>query len=219
MKRIASILLGLAAPLAYGQKSSINPPQKTLEATICKILDNPSAYNNTFVKIRGHVKASSEYSLLVDDRCVTAAIWLAFADSSATPQLTATVNGTGSSGLDSKGRQVLPTPVHLIKDSNYEKLIHYLAISAKGEACADAPPSSLLPDCTSYSVTATFTGRIDGVSKRTREVHRKRSSRDQIDRMGFGHMGIFDAQIVVHSVENVVAVDESEIRKPESKPQ
>jgi hypothetical protein len=219
MKRVhASILLGFAAPLAYGQKATINPSQKTPEATVCEILDHPSAYNNRVVKVRGYVSASSEYSLLVDERCDTNPIWLAFAGGSAAPQLVATVNGTGTAGgRDSKGRQIPPMPVHLIRDANYAELTHYLAISAKGEACADGPPPSLPPDCTTYRVTATFTGRVDGVSKQIHEAHRKRST-DQIDGKGFGHMGMFDAQIVVQSVENVVAVDESEIRKSASKP-
>ena len=110
-------------------------------------------------------------------------------------------------------------PVHLIRDANYRELMHYLAISAKGEACADGPPPPLPPDCTTYRVIATFTGRVDGVSEQVHEAHRKRSSGDQIDGKGFGHMDRFDAQIVVQSVENVIAVDESEIRKSASKPQ
>jgi hypothetical protein len=222
MKRIhASILLalGLATPLAYGQKATNNPPQKPLEATVCKILDDPSAYNNRLVKVRGYVNASSEYSLLVEERCDTNPIWFAFADGSVAPQLVATVNGTGTAGGNSKGRQIPPMPLHLIRDANYTALMHYLAISAKGEACADGPPPPLPPDCTTYRVSATFTGRVDGVSKQVHEAHRKRSSGDQIDGRGFGHMGMFDAQIVVQSVENVIAVDESEVRKSPSKPQ
>jgi hypothetical protein len=222
MKRIhASILLalGLATPLAYGQKATNNPPQKPLEATVCKILDDPSAYNNRLVKVRGYVNASSEYSLLAEERCDTNPIWFAFADGSVAPQLVATVNGTGTAGVDSKGRQIPPMSSHLIRDANYTALMHYLAISAKGEACADGPPPPLPPDCTTYRVSATFTGRVDGVSKQVHEAHRKRSSGDQIDGRGFGHMGMFDAQIVVQSVENVIAVDESEVRKSPSKPQ
>jgi hypothetical protein len=96
--------------------------------------------------------------------------------------------------------------------------MRYLAMSAKGEACADGPPLALPPDCTTYRVTATFTGRVGGVSKRIHEAHRKRSRGDQIDGNGFGHMGMFDAQIVVQSVENVIAVDESELRKMNPQP-
>jgi hypothetical protein len=39
---------------------------------------------------------------------------------------------------------------------------------------------------------------------------------DQIDGKGFGHMGMFDAQIVVQSVENVIAVAEFDV--PDSSP-
>jgi hypothetical protein len=223
MKRIhTSILLALslAAPLAYGQKATNNPLQKPVETTVCKILGDPSAYNNRLVKVRGYVSASSERSLLVDERCDTNLMWLAFADGSVAPQLVATASGTGTAGgRDSKGRRTPLIPVHLSRDANYTELMHYLAISAKGEACADGPPPTPPPDCATYRVTATFTGRVDGVSKQIQEAHRKRSSGDQIDGKGFGHMGMFDAQIVVQSVENVIAVDESEIRKSASKPQ
>jgi hypothetical protein len=156
----------------------------------------------------------------VDERCETNQIWLAFADGSAPPQLEAFVNGNGTAGgRDSKGRRIPPISMHLIRDANYSELMHYLTISAKGEACADGPPPALPPDCITYRVTATFTGRIDGVSKQIHEAHLKRSRGDQIDGKGFGHMGMFDAQIVIQSVENAIAVEESEIRKSASKPQ
>jgi hypothetical protein len=191
-----------------------------VETTVCKVLGNPSAYNNRLVKVRGWVSASSEYSLLVDERCDTEPMWLAFADGSAPPQLEAIVNGTGTAGgKNSKERQIPPISVHLVKDANYTQLMHYLALSAKGKACADEPPLAVPPDCTTYRVAATFTGRVDGVSNQVYEVHRKRSSADQIDGKGFGHMGMFDAQIVVGSVENVGAVPEFEILESASKPQ
>jgi hypothetical protein len=68
------------------------------------------------------------------------------------------------------------------------------------------PPPDL-PDCTTYKVAATFIGRIDGVSKAIHAAHLKRSSQDTPDGKGFGHMALFDAQIVVQSVAKVVAVE------------
>ena len=68
--------------------------------------------------------------------------------------------------------------MRLVKDSNLEELEPYWTISAKGEACADGPPPSFPPDCTTYRVTATFVGRIDGVSK---EVHAAQHSGDHPD--------------------------------------
>ena len=213
------LVLGFAIPLAYGQKNTKKLRPGPLEATICKILGDPSAYNNRLVKVRGWVSASSEYSLLVDEDCDTDPLWLAFADGSAPLQLEAIVKGTGTAGgRDSKEQQIAPIHVHLIRDANYMQLMHYLALSAKGKACADEPPPAFPPDCTTYRVAATFTGRVDGVSNQVREAHRKRSSADQIEGKGFGHMGMFDAQIVGQSVENVGAVAEFEIPASASKP-
>ena len=213
------LILGFAVPLAYGQKNTKKLQQGPVETTVCKVLGNPSAYNNRLVKVRGWVSASSEYSLLVDERCDADPMWLAFADGCAPSQLEAFVNGTGTAGgKNSKGRQIPPIPVHLIQDANYMQLMHYLALSAKGKACADEA-LAFPPDCTTYRVAVTFTGRVDGVSNQIHETHRKRSSADQIDGKGFGHMGMFDAQLVVQSVENVGAVAEFEIPESASKPQ
>ena len=213
------LVLGFAVPLAHGQKNTKKFVPGPLETTVCKILGDPSAYNNRLVRVRGWVSASSEYSLLVGEGCDTDPMWLAFADSSASPQLEAIVNGTATAGgRDAKGRQIPPIPVHLIRDANYMQLMHYLGLSAKGKACADEPTAAFPPDCTTYRVAATFTGRVDGVSNQVHEAHRRRSSADQIDGKGFGHMGMFDAQIVVQSVENVGAVAEFEIPASASKP-
>ena len=211
------LILGIAVSLANGQKNAKKPPQGPLETTVCKVLGDPSAYNNKLVKVRGYASGSSEYSLLVDEQCDTNPMWLAFADGSAPPQLEAIVNGTGTvGGRDSKGRKIPPIPVHLIRDASYTQLMRYLALSAKGKACADGPPPAFPPDCTTYRVAAAFTGRVDGVSKQIHEAHLKRSAGDQIDGKGFRHMGMFDAQIVVQSVENVIAVAEFDV--PDSSP-
>ena len=213
------LILGFAVPLGYGQKNTKKFQPGPVETTVCKVLGDPSAYNNRLVKVRGWVSEGSEYSLLVDESCDTDPMWLAFADASALPQLEASVNGTGTAGgRDSKGRQIPPIPVHLVRDANYMQLMHYLAISAKGKACAGGPPLAFPPNCITYCVAATFTGRVDGVSNQVHEAQRKRSSADRIDGKGFGHMGMFDAQIVVQSVENVGAVAEFEIPESRSTP-
>jgi hypothetical protein len=53
----------------------------------------------------------------------------------------------------------------------------------------------------SYRVTATFVGRLDGVSPEIHDFHKKRSEHDRADFLGFGQMGLFDAQLVMQSVE------------------
>lgn len=217
---ILVVLLILTVPLACGQEVANKRLQTPIETSVCKIVNDPSAYNNKLVKVRGYVRAGFEYSVLLDERCPDNEIWFAFADRSVPPGLIAMVRGNGTpGGRDARGHLTPPLPVRLIRDSNFEELQHYWAISARGEACAEGPPPELPPDCTIYRVTAIFIGRVDGVSKEVHAAHVKRSSRDPVDGKGFGHMGMFDAQIVVQSVEKVVAEDESEIRKPPSKSQ
>jgi hypothetical protein len=203
-----AILLLLASSTAPAFGQTKHPPAP-VETTVCKISDDPSAYNNRLVRVRGYIQASSEYSLFVDEHCVGNEIWLAFADGSAPPQVEAvTKRKRTAGGQESKRQQSPPIQVHLVKDASYTELMNYLAISAKGEACADGPRPALPPDCTSYHVSALFTGRVDGVSKQVHLDHFKHSSRNQIDGTGFGHMGMFDAQIVVQSAENVVRLSD-----------
>jgi hypothetical protein len=202
---LAVTLLVLVQPTEAGQHPAIRKQQKPIETTVCKILQDPSAYNNKLVRVRGEVNVGAEYSLLVQPDC-SQAIWLALHGDSS-PGLIATVKGQGTAGsTDSSGRRIAPLPVRLVRDSNYREFMHYMEISAKGETCLDEPPPTSIPDCTTYQLTATFTGRIDAVSKKVHEAHLKRTSQDPPDFKGFGHMGLLDAQLVVQSVEHVSAV-------------
>ncbi len=67
---------------------------------------------------------------------------------------------------------------------------------------ADARSEKLNPDkFVFHQVTATFVGRIDGVTPEIHAAHLKRSPMDRADFLGFGQMGLFDAQLVVQSVK------------------
>jgi hypothetical protein len=223
MRLIWPVLLFLPASILRspsGQETPTKRARPLVETTVCEILKEPSAYNNRLVRLRGYVRASFEYSILLDAACPGNGIWFTFADGSVPPGLVAMVTGKGTpGGADSNGRVTPPIPVRLVKDSNFEELQHYLALSAKGERCAEEPISNSLPACTTYRVTATFTGRLDGVSKEVHAAHLKRTPQSNFDGKGFGHMGLFDAQIVVQSIENVLAEDESLIRESKQKQQ
>jgi hypothetical protein len=198
---------GLALPTSCQGNAPRNHQHRIIETTVCKILDNPSAYNNKLVKVRGIVSVSSEYSTLDDPRCAEGlGIWFAFAGGSGLPGLEMIVNGKGTPrGKDLKGVRIPPIPVHLIRDAGYLQLIRYLQLSAKGASCLDEPAFPDVPDCTTYRVAAVFTGRIDSVSKAAHAAHLRQSHRAPLDFKGFGHMGLFDAQLVVQSVEDVEA--------------
>src|ERR1700722_13810219 len=181
---------------------------KVIETSVCEILKKPHRYNGRLVKLRGRVRVSSEYSTMTGERMCSDAIWFSLGIGVAPPGLIATVQGPGSLGTNSEKGKTLQ--IQLIEDSNYEQLLKYLELSAKGEACLDSPRGDSIPDCRTYRITATITGRIDSVSKAVHEAHLKRSPFKSPDGKGFGHMGLLDAQIVVQSVEHVVVVDSSE---------
>jgi hypothetical protein len=98
LRLIALLLSILMVPLAYGQEATNKPAQTPTETTVCKIVDDPSAYNNKLVRVRGYVSGNFEYSILEDEQCPDHGIWFAFADGSGPPWLTMTVRGRGIPG-------------------------------------------------------------------------------------------------------------------------
>jgi hypothetical protein len=193
--------------------SSAIPHREPTGTTICKILEDPSAYDNKLVVVRGYVEISSEYSILVSENCSEHGVWLALADGSGLPGLTATVNSRTLPGDQNKQRKITSRiPVRLVRDANFERFEHYLEMSAKGESCTTNPPPSFPPECTIYRVSATFVGRIDGTQKDIRAPNARQGKHGAADDRGFGHMGLFEAQLVVQSVQDVVATDKTKIR-------
>jgi hypothetical protein len=205
----------IAAPVS-AQNSSQRVRPKPIETTVCEILRNPSVFNNKLVRVRGQVSVSFEYSLLErDEGCSGYAIWFALADGTGAPGLGAMVNGSGKpGGKNSAGTPVPPVSVNLIRDSNFEKFEHYMMVKAEAKPCFNPPTQPTPADCGVDRVTATFTGRIDSVSKALHESHLKRKFEDGTDSKGFGHMSMFDAQLVVERVEDVQAVDSFGRDKP-----
>lgn len=206
-----SLLLLLVLP-AYGQKTAQKGAHKPAETTVCKVLDNPSAFDNELVKIRGYLKFWEEGSELRDDNCPNIAVWFGGFGNVILPGPAFMIPGRGEKA---SGQRAMPT-IRVLKDANFEAFVRYMNHNAKAEGCADGPPPAIdhLSDCTTYRVTATFTGRIDGVSKQVHEAHLKlkRKFGEPADGKGFGNMGEYDAQLVVQSVESIVAVDELEAR-------
>jgi hypothetical protein len=197
-----------------GQSPSRKPidSKMPIEASVCQVVANPGKFDNKLARISGYLVISFEYSVLASDNCDDG-IWFVLGGHEPVPGLVITVNPP-KSPKDS-GRNKARLPITLAEDSSYKELIAWLARSAKGEACLDRTPEpNEIPDCRTYRVSATFTGRIDG----------SRSN----DATGFGHMGMFKAQLVVQRVENVQAVDRanpksgkgsSEPDKPAEKPE
>src|SRR5258708_37459559 len=145
--RFVLLLILWAAPMAEAQNSPRRVEPKPIETTVCAILQNPSAFNNKLVKVRGHVSVTFEYSVLEDEGC-TDGIWFALADGSGPPGLVATVNGNGKpGGRDSRGTPVPPRSVRIVRDSNFSRFERYMRIKAEAKPCIDDPTKPTPVDC------------------------------------------------------------------------
>jgi hypothetical protein len=199
--RLGSTLEGILACVApvNEQESALAAQQKPMETTVCAILENPAAFNNKMVRVHGYASGNFEYSELGAEGC-DSSIWFAYGNGEGPPGLVMYVNGGAWPGAeDSEGRRILPIPVKLVKDSSFQRFQKLM----KGRAEADARSEKEDPDnYTFHRVRATFTGRIDGVSDGVHAFHLKRKSNDRADFLGFGQMGLFDAQLVLQSVAN-----------------
>lgn len=173
--------------------------QKRIDTTICEILKDPSAFNNTIVRVRGHFSGNFEYSVLSGNGC-SGSIWFAYSGDGGPPSLVAYVAGGALPGaVDSEGRRILPVPVKLVEDKRFRRFEQLV----KAGAVADARPQGDDPTkFVFHQVTATFVGRIDAVSPDIHAFHLKRKDADRADFLGFGQMGLFDAQFVLQSVES-----------------
>ena len=180
------------------QESEQAALQKPITTTVCAILKHPSAFNNELVRVHGYVSGNFEYSDLGADGC-SDSIWFGYAGGEGPPGLKAYVTGGGRPAAeDTDGRVILPVPVKLVEDSNlrqFEKLMRARAEADERSFKGNGATITL------HRVAATFVGRIDGVSDDVHAFHLKRKDTDLADFLGFGQMGLYDAQFVLESVE------------------
>jgi hypothetical protein len=181
------------------EASALAARQKPIETTVCAITANPSAFNNKLVRLRGDVSGNFEYSELSAHEC-SGSIWFAYGNEDGPPGMIAYVSGGAEPGAqDSDGKRILPIPVKLIQDSSFRRFQRLM----KARVIADARSEKTNPDeLVVHRVTATLTGRIDAVSPDVHTFHLKRGPSGSADFLGFGQMGLFDAQFVLRSVEN-----------------
>ncbi len=198
------------------QDSSPSLVQKPVETTVCEITENPSAFNNRLVRLRGHVSVNFEYSTIEGDGC-SDGLWFAYGDSSGPPGLAVYVAGGAQPGAeDTNGEYVPPIRVKLDRNSNFSEFQRMIATAVRADSLAEKSGSK---NNVFHRVTATFVGRIDGVSPQIHAFHRKRSPMDKADYLGFGQMGLFDAELVVKSVESGATLDTVRVVSSSSKAQ
>jgi hypothetical protein len=148
------------------------------EATICQILTDPVSFNGKMVKVRGRVVTGFEFFDIQGEWCggeSINAITLAYPDEA----------------------DIKPAPsFKLRRDAEFKKFQRSLT-----ETVRKIGPLSY---CYRYEVTATITGRLDGVEKAG--IIRDGSGK-VIAVQGFGHANRYRARLVIQSVSEVVAKD------------
>jgi hypothetical protein len=97
----------LACALPLKKDSSPALQEKPLETTVCEITENPSAFNNKMVRLRGHVFVNFEYSTIEGDGC-SDGLWLTYGDGSGPPGLVAYVGGGAQPGAEDTNGEYVP---------------------------------------------------------------------------------------------------------------
>lgn len=187
-------------------ESQLAAQQKPIETTVCAIVEHPMAFNNKMVRVHGYVWGNFEYSELGADGC-SDPMWFAYGNDEGPPGLVAHVGGGARPGAsDPKGKLILPIPVTVVQDSGFRRFEKLMRARVKADERSEKEnPNRYV----FHRVSATFTGRIDGVPEDVHAFHLKRKEMDRADFLGFGQMGLFDAQFILHSVENDAALETS----------
>jgi len=172
--------------------------QIRVETSICAVLQNPAAWNNKLVRIRGHYSGNFEYSSLSSDDC-DESLWFEYAGGEGPPSLAAHVGGGAMPGAeDADGKLILPIPITLVRDSKFEQFEKQVEAMAKADNDSyKKNPNKFVDHC----VTATFTGRVDTVSSEIHQFH-KTHPNNRSDFSGFGQMGSYDGQFVLQRVDS-----------------
>lgn len=182
------------------EESSKLAHQKPVETTICAILENPPAWNNKLVRIRGHYSGNFEYSMFSGDGC-NQSVWFGYGGGEGPPSLAAYVSGGGANpgSEDTEGSLILPIPVTLVRDSKFQQFEKQVKSMAKvDDESYKKNPEKFVDHC----VTATFTGRIDAVTSQVHEFRKSHPHEEHSDFLGFGQMGLFEAEFVLQSVDD-----------------
>lgn len=189
MKRMVVVTL-LAIACACALEAQAVP------TTVCAVLKDPASFNGKMVTIKGTAAAGFDEFILKDEDCglPVNAIWLNYppgtkgkAGPIALVELEPAKNFAGTYTAPAR------TPVTLTKDKDFKQFDSLLAQTHTKD------PGTCL-GCTRYEVTATITGRLDGVADAT--VKRDASGK-VVALGGFGNANAYPARLVIEQVTEV----------------
>jgi hypothetical protein len=170
---------------------------QAVDTTVCEILKNPVAFNGKMVRVKGTVAAGFDQFVVKGEGCplsVNNNIWLSYPEGSkakAGPAMMVQVQPARN--FAGEVAAVTRTPVQLDKGSKDFKQFENLLTTpyTKGGMCLG---------CVRYEVTATLTGRLDGVVDPSL-LYNKAGKIAGFG--GFGHMNAYSARLVLQSVSEV----------------
>jgi hypothetical protein len=191
-------VLGCIIPVNRPESEKI-AHQTPINTTVCAVAENPAAFNNKLVRVRGHYSGNFEYSMLSGDGCD--ALWFGYGgEGGGPPSLAIYVSGGARPGSeDADGKLILPVPVKLIRDPKFDRFEKQVKAMARADAAYEKKhPGKFISHC----VIATFVGRIDSVAPEVHEFRKNHPSQEHNDGLGFGQMGLFEAQLILQSVQD-----------------
>jgi hypothetical protein len=138
--------------------------------------------------------------MLSGDGCKEA-LWFGYgSEGGGPPSLAIYVSGGARPGAeDVDGKLILPVPVKLIRDSKFDRFEKQVKAMARADASYEKKhPGNFISHC----VTATFVGRVDSVTPEVHEFRKSHPSQEHSDGLGFGQMGLFEAQLILQSIDD-----------------
>lgn len=186
--------------------SRATDPAEPIPTTLCAIVKTPEQFNGKKVSVSATAITNFEASILNDKTCGSdASVWFSYGDDRHTPSA-ATEHALIRSLADIKypeslqWRPIEVPPLITVKaDSEFKRLDSYLSKQFKPKG------RNLCISCPLYSVTATFTGRLDYADHRLRAYRNKEGKVIGAGGNGFGYLGAWDVRLVMETVSDVVA--------------
>jgi hypothetical protein len=194
MKRFSMARIWVAALLTLAGGCGLRA--QAVQTTVCAILKDPASFNGKIVTVKGTAVVGFDEFILKDEDCglPVNGIWLDYppgtkgkAGPIALLVLQPAKNFAGTYTAATR------TPVTLSKDKDFKQFDSMLAQTHTKD------PGTCL-GCTRYAVTATVTGRLDGVADATV----KRDGSGKIVALGgFGNLNGYPARLVIQQVAGV----------------
>jgi hypothetical protein len=199
MKR-SIVLIGLLFAFGCGlHAQAAAPPAGPIDANVCDVVKNPASFDGKMVRIKGTVVAGFDEFVIkdaTDPNCTfqVNGIWLSYPQGSkAKSGPVAIVTAQPAHNFAGTLKTPTRTPVTLDKSKDFKQFDSLLAQSHQKGA-------DMCLGCARYEVTATLTGRLDGVA----DALVKRDASGKIVGLGgFGNMNAYPARLVLQSVSDV----------------